>query len=397
MWLGDVEMVGLFGLALALSAPFFAFFNFSARDLLVTDINRDNEPCTYFHLRFFTSIICFIVIMGVGFTYTKDVEQWQVILLVALVKVVDSFHDMVEALFQRKERLGEVAKFQIINGVLSVLSILIGMYFFSDLISALFFLILSRGIVLYFISKRARTFLAENLSWRELAQPIRYQQLFLLAKKASPLGARRLLVSLNTNAPRYLLERLQGLGSLGIYTAVSYFMYIGVTLCEALTASALTPLAQTYHASRKRFIFFLRGLLLFALSIGAVGIVISFAYGDQLLSLIYGKDLAHSGKILGIFMVAAAMMYLYGYLNAAITIMRRLRIQGVLAGISLIINVSIGLLLIPETSTEGAAYATLAGSAVFFVGAAVIFLISLREDIRGELTFSGGNQEKKVV
>ena len=71
-----------------------------------------------------------------------------------------------------------------------------------------------------------------------------------LAILALPLGFVMMLVSLNTNVPRYFIEHYQGTRDLGIYAAITYLMVAGTTVVAALGQSASPRLAQYFADGR---------------------------------------------------------------------------------------------------------------------------------------------------
>jgi O-antigen/teichoic acid export membrane protein len=180
-----------------------------------------------------------------------------------------------------------------------------------------------------------------------------------------------MLISLNTNIPRYFVERYLGEHELGIFAAMAYLMVVGTTVVGALGQSASPRLAKYYAAGNVQAF---RGLLLKLVGIGAVlgagGVLVALVAGREILTLLYGPEYARVDVFVWV-MVAAGIWYASS-LGVAMTAARYIKIQ-----IPLITFVALSTALacwslIPSVGLLGGAMALVIGASVRAVSIALI-------------------------
>ncbi|MCA9260897.1 MAG: hypothetical protein KDA61_16900, partial [Planctomycetales bacterium] len=140
-----------------------------------------------------------------------------------------------------------------------------------------------------------------------------------LAALTAPLGLAAGLCSLESNAPRYVVQWQFGEHELAIIGVVTYVTLVGQTVLAAVGQSAV-PRMAALHSARERGA--LRQLVTrLALAAGAVGLVCaagSWAFGRQLLQLAFGPTYAERHHLLTILTLAAAFQYTASMLSAAL-------------------------------------------------------------------------------
>jgi O-antigen/teichoic acid export membrane protein len=203
-----------------------------------------------------------------------------------------------------------------------------------------------------------------------------------ILRQALPLGAVLMLVSLNTNLPRYAIERSLGLAELGAFAAVASFVTAGATVVNALGQAATPRLAQ--QASSGESGAFLRlavKLCALAAGLGLAGVLASAALGGPLLALVYRPEYAgYQGLLLG--MAGAAIpAYAAAALGYAVTAARAFDAQVPLFCIVAMSCGAASWLLIPRFGLAGAALALACAALVQIAGQAMILRRALR---RGE-------------
>ncbi len=177
---------------------------------------------------------------------------------------------------------------------------------------------------------------------------------------ALPLGFVALLLSLNTNIPRYAIENTIGKDKLGIFAALSYVMLAGNIVISALGQSASPRLAQLYAKNDTRaYRNLLLKLLGIGLLIGAAGVLISLIAGRELITLVYSTEYAAYINVFIVLMLAAGFNYCASFMGYGITAARYFRVQMPMF-ISIVgITALLSLALIPPMGLMGAAFAIL--------------------------------------
>jgi O-antigen/teichoic acid export membrane protein len=203
-----------------------------------------------------------------------------------------------------------------------------------------------------------------------------------LAWLSLPLGVVMVLISLNTNIPRYFIEHFLGETALGYFAALAYVMVAGYTVMGALGQSATPRLARYYQSNRSAFKRLLAKMMLVAAAVGAAGILVAVLWGRPLLTLLYRRDYAQHADVFVWVMIAAAISYTASMLGYGMTAARLFRAQVPLfATCSLGITVTCALLM-KSHGMIAAAYALVVGSCIAAIGAVAILMLQLRRQGR---------------
>jgi O-antigen/teichoic acid export membrane protein len=182
-----------------------------------------------------------------------------------------------------------------------------------------------------------------------------------------------LLIALNGNAPRYVIERSVGVRELGIFAAMIYPMQAGTTVIAALGQSALPRLARFYASSDagsfRALLFRMGGL---ALVVGCGGILIIWLAGEQILTVLYTREYAEHKAVFLLLGCSAALGYAGAILGYGMTAARYFRAQlPVFATVTLVTIVS-SLIVIPRYGLTGAALVLIAAALIQCVGSILV-------------------------
>ncbi|MDQ4145443.1 MAG: oligosaccharide flippase family protein, partial [Actinomycetota bacterium] len=257
-----------------------------------------------------------------------------VIVVIGVAKAFEAVSDIFYGLFQQRERMDRVAKSMTIKGISSVVVLGLALYLTGSVIWAALGLATVFAVFLFaFDAPSGATVLSGKSGvldwWRQrssapLPRPAwDLRTLRTLTKLALPLGLVMMLVSLNTNVPRYVVERYLGERDLGVFAALVYTIMIGSTVVMALGQSATPRLARHYaDGDSKAFWTLLSRLVVFGGALGVAAIVGSSLFGRSILMLLYGEEYARYTSILTWVMVAATLYYIGTFLGYGITATR---------------------------------------------------------------------------
>ena len=167
-----------------------------------------------------------------------------------------------------------------------------------------------------------------------------------------------LLISLQTNIPRYFIEHFQKEAAVGIFAALAYVLAAGTVVTDAVGQSITPRLARLYRRNdRSGF----RRILSLLASFGAVGgviaIVLSVAFGRQILALLYKPEYAKHIDVFLLLMASAAPTYIASFFGYAMTAAKLFWIQLPLSAVSVLSVAILCWLLIPTRGLRGAAEA----------------------------------------
>lgn len=378
--LGTPEMVGQFALGLAISGPVIMLANLQLRAIQATDARRQFRFADYLGLRLTTSIIAALVIAAIGVIGGYRSETALVILVIGLAKAIESISDVFYGFLQQQERMDRIAKARMIKGPLSL--VLLGL--FVALTGSVFAggigLLLAWAIILltYDIPSAA-------LIHRELAHasaghepgalkprwsPTTLARLIWLAL---PLGVVMMLISLNSNIPRYFLERYEGERGLGIFAAMSYLMVAGTTVVSALGQSASPRLAKYYAGGNaSAFRVLLLKLVGIGLFLGVAAVLVVAVAGKPILTLLYQPEYAEKADVFVWITLAAGIGYVSSFLGYGMTAARYFKVQAPLFAVVTGMTAIASFWLVPRYGLQGAAFALLCSAVVQLFGALAI-------------------------
>jgi O-antigen/teichoic acid export membrane protein len=371
--LGSPEMVGQFALGLAVTTPIIMFANLQLRSVQATDARREYRFGHYLALRLLTTALAILVIIGIVFGGGYRQETALVILAVGASKAFESISDVVYGLLQHHERMDRIAHSMMIRGLLSLSALGAAVYltrsvFWGATALAVVWAIL---LIAYDLPNGGRVLYVwggESLRpcW-DLPELVR------LAWLSLPLGFVMMLISLNTNIPRYFIQHYLGERELGIFAAMGYLMVAGTTVINALGQSASPRLAVYYAGLDLEAFWRLVGRRVgLGAALGAAGILVALVLGRETLTALYRPEYAEHTAVFVWLMVAASVGYVASFLGYGMTAARYFRPQLPLFGLCGAASALGCLWLVPRFGLMGAAWAGLASQIVQLIGGVVI-------------------------
>jgi O-antigen/teichoic acid export membrane protein len=396
--LGSPEMVGMYALGIAVSAPVLAIGMLQLRAIQVSDVRGEFAFADYLGLRIAATLagLCIIAacawmsgLGGGGRGY--DAAKALVVLWVGVGKSIDSINDIIRGLFQREERMDLSAISLMIKGPAALLALWAILVWTDDLVLA----VASTSAVwlvalLAFDLPKARALLVATGPGRgagRLRPRWNRRVLGRLITVSLPLGLTMLLASLQVNIPRYVLELTRGTAELGYFAAMIYPTVAVTIFIGALGQSALPRLSRfsvSDRAGYRRLLQRLVGLagclgLAFVAAVLAMDAALRGLLGQPLLAVLYSADYAAYFEDLILVTIAAAIQLVTGMLGYGLTAARSFRLQAALAAASCAVTALVAALLVPGHGVRGAALTVLVTSVVMGVGFAMAVRWTLRE------------------
>jgi O-antigen/teichoic acid export membrane protein len=297
-----------------------------------------------------------------------------VVCAVATSKAVESISDVLYGTMQRHERMDLIGRSMIVKGVLS-LSVFSGallwtrsVFWASAGLAAAWTVVLLGydGPVAARVGSRRRGVSAlESLLPRFASEELR-----ALLAVAFPLGLVALLISLNTNVPRYVLEHQSGVASLGVFAALTYLMVGGGTVVGALGQAASPRLANLFAAGDLGgFRKVLAKLLILVAGLSAAGVAIAVVAGRPILLLLYRPEYAAASGTFVWIAIASGIAFVASILGYTMTAAQIFRPQLPLFLLVTAVTATGSVALVPPFGMKGGAWALLAGAVVQLLGA----------------------------
>jgi O-antigen/teichoic acid export membrane protein len=367
--LGSPEHVGQFALALAVTAPIFMFATLRLRDVQATDAKQEYLFGDYFALRLITTVLALLAVVGIVSFSGYQGEIALVVLATGASKAIEAVSDAFYGLFMQHERLDRIAKSMMMKGPLSLLGLGLGFYLTGSVFWGVIGLAMARAVIFLgydvrnvALSLQPASQHIRSITPKELPRPRwNAKTLARLTWMVLPLGFVTMLISFDSNIPRYFIAAHLGAYQLGIFAAITAFQKTAVTVIQALGRSASPRLAKYYAANNARaFRRLTLRLIGIGVLLGGAGVLVAFVGGRQILTLFYGPEYALPG-LLVLVMFAAGADYTATMLLFVITAARYFRIQFPLQLLTLGTIAFFAFWLIPTSGLTGAAIALLIG------------------------------------
>jgi O-antigen/teichoic acid export membrane protein len=363
---GNAGIVGQFALGLAISAPVFMFANLQLRAVQATDTRREYRFSDYFTLRILTTAIGLLTIACLALSMRSDNVTRSVVVLVAISKCIECVSDVVGGLLQLNERLDQVATSLMLRGILSIVAFGATFLWTHSLTACTGALCLAwLSVLIGHDLRRARELLAPGERYFDIDWGIAGELLVL----SLPLGLVMTLISLNTNIPRYLLERYDGTAELGIFASLAYLLVALNLVIQALCQSVTTRLSRLF--AERRYDAFLHLLLKLSMSgvfIVVAGVPVSYLFGRGLLTLLYRPEYGDYAVTLAILVGAAGIGAIAFLITSGLNSARRFKAQVPVFALSVLTSAFGCLVLVPAYKLNGAAIALLLSSIVGLLG-----------------------------
>jgi O-antigen/teichoic acid export membrane protein len=295
-----------------------------------------------------------------------------VILSLGGAKAFEALSDIFYGLLQRHERMDRIAISKIIKGIISLAALSAGVALTGSVFWGVVSMALVWGVLLvsYDLPNGRRVLQNPRLvsDARRLRPHLHLPRLLRLLQLALPLGLVMLMISLNTNIPRYFLEAHWGTAELGIFAALAYVLIGGGMLIEALGQAASARLANYYAAGQSAaFVRLLLKLAGIGLIFGCGGVLVALVAGEPILTLIYGAAYARQEVFVWL-MVAAAFYYVASFLGEGMTAARYFRVQPLLFVLVTGSTVLACMWLVPPYGMIGAALALIIAACIQMLG-----------------------------
>jgi O-antigen/teichoic acid export membrane protein len=391
----DPATVGAYGLALAIAVPIYQFANSGLRVEFVT--GRASSPARfviYLVFRYVTVIASLLLTAAIALIFYPFELQF-VIRGVSLVKAGESLADILHAWLQRQHRFDMIFMALAARGLSGLLAFVIVFGLGGNLALALTLQFISAFLCLLIVDLRyvIRVSGTPVGLWRRYLFPPKRRVRFGGARLAPRLGIsdtlfrRRALffhaswlgaagfgAALVHNIPRYFVEARMGLDELGYFTALYYVIHAGSMLITSGTMTLLQPMSRMIanHQLRRLMMTIAGSIAVIAVG-SAMGWIIFYFFGAELLGLIYGAEYAAYADVFLILLVGGFFRFVWLFLGQVIIAWRYFRLHFVGAALSVLITIIASWLMIGDDGF----YSVCASVIASYVGATGLYVLML--------------------
>ena len=373
---GSMEAVGQFAWGLAVTAPLMLLANLQLREVQATDARAQFRFGHYLALRLVCLAAAMLAVAGVAAANRSDGRTAAVVVLIGLAKAFDGLADVVYGLFQQRERMKPVSASLAVNGVVTLAAVAAAMLLAHSVVWAAAGSALGSAVALAVVVAQAARGPGAPGALRPAWDRASAGGLLRIGL---PLGAVALLISLNTNLPRYFIEHYLGKAMLGAFAAMAYLLVAGTTVTAALAQSCGPRLARYYaRGDFRAFRRLLGKMMAIGVVLGVGGLAAALVAGRQVLTLLYRPEYAFASRSFTWLMAAGAVAYVASFLNTAMIVVRAVRPQACLFAVVITVDFLACAALVPAHGLTGAAWGAGLAYCVQLAGAWLIVAAHLR-------------------
>ena len=374
--LGNASIVGQYALALAIAAPVFMLTNLQLRAIEATDARHEYGFADYFTLRALSTLLGIAAIVGIAGVLRYDPRIKALIVLVACAKAVETISDVIAGHLQKLERLDQVARALMLRGVASLGTFAFAFWQTRNLVAAVAAQALTwMGTVALYDFRIVTRMLGTHPTFFRFCRKT-MQSMILISW---PLGLVMMLVSLNTNLPRYILERKLGTAELGIFASLAYLLTTIGLIVGALGQSVSARMSrQLAEGNVRGFRWLLTRLVGFATLLGLSGLGLTLLAGRLVLATVYRPQYAEHVDLLLVMVATASLNAIASFLGFAMTAAHCFRAQLPVMGVTLATTLALTLALVPLCGLMGAGYALFIAAAVQCAAGYLVLNAALR-------------------
>ncbi|WP_439902416.1 lipopolysaccharide biosynthesis protein [Microbacterium azadirachtae] len=307
-----------------------------------------------------------------------------IFLIVVAIKAVDLVADMYLAPVQSRGDVWILGAYQALNGLASV-ALYVGALALGASATA--------ALAMSIVGSLVAALLAFGAAHRSGEESIRSSGLisseksswWALAKIATPLGFAGFLNSVAVAAPRYFLERNDGLASVAVFSAMAYVVIVGNSVVGAVvqyelprTQGVLEKEGSVQFAAR------IRRLTLAMTLLGLLVLLVAWVWGEMAMTLFYGPGYVDRTTFM-LLMLGWTIGAISWIWDMALILLRRFRTQMMSAAAGCLVAIVASYLLTPEFGLVGGGIATLLAALATAVarGAGLLSALSAVRGRRG--------------
>jgi O-antigen/teichoic acid export membrane protein len=397
--LGNPGTVGQFVLGLAITGPLFMFFSLELSNVQAADAIHQHSFNQYFSLRLFTTVLALLATIGIAIGLNYNIEVWAVVVGIGIKTSIESISDIIFGLFQQQERMNYVATSLVLKGIASLAVFIIAVFLTNSLLYGIAGLIIVFGAILIIydiptamsvLKFTSKPSIQRNAIFKEFMPKFDSSQIRKIGSLTwvtIPLAFTALLISLQTNIPRYFIERHHGEAMLGIFAALAYFERGGKLVMHALGRSVTARLSRYFIAAEYRAFFFLiLKLASIGIILGTIGLLMSLFAGEFILRIFYRSEYVEP-ECFNMLMVASGFSWVATFLTYGLIASKHFRSMMFLYVVNIILLCLFCFLMVPSGGLWGSAEAVAISRMFEAFGAGLLILyISLSGRLKNKKT-----------
>lgn len=371
---------GVFTISFSLACLFCIIGNYSGRIFQVTDVKNELNDKEYIVNRFITcSIMMIIVIIYIGLNRFSNYKSL-ILILLCLFKCFEAISEVFFGILQKNDKLYKVGFSLSIKSIICVISFLITLIIFKNLILSCLIIDLVWLISMFIYD------IPQALKELDSSEIIKYKRVFKLFKIGFYTFAFMFLSIYLVNLTKYLLNGRVG----DNLQAVFGIIIMPATVISLFAQYLINPYVNSLSSFFKNedminFNKLIKKLIGYIIIIGLILLIAIYFVGIPILNIVYDVKLDEYLCELIIIMIGSLCLSLSSILSAALTTLRKTFIQFLNYLFCSILGTFVSIFLIEKYSLLGASISYLIIMFIQFL----IYLITYKILFNKSLQFGG--------
>ena len=370
--INGIKISGYFSFAFSFCAIIQSITMYGGRNYQVSDIDNKIDDNSYLSTKVITTIIGIIISFAYFLIFKQAKETILFIVLIMVIKIIETFSDVFYAVLQKNNQLDVVGKSYVIKNIIGFIVFTLIDYFTKNIVFSITGMIII-NIVLFIIYDYRKTL--------KIAKPKLSinSKCIIVLKECFYFFFYNFLILLIANISRFTVNNLLSAKELGYYGILIMIPSIMTLFGQFLITPSLVTLSKLYKKNDiKSFIQELRKVFIFSIGISLVFIICAYFLGEQVLSILY--SISFKGyKIIFIEFILTGLFNAFTLIiSNALTVMRKTKYQVYLYIITLVLGILSSYLLTKNYGFNGAIYSYLITMGLQFCLFLVYFIIVIR-------------------
>jgi O-antigen/teichoic acid export membrane protein len=376
--LGTAELVGVYALGVAVSMPVSVLVGLGLTGGLITDVSRGCNYGRYISLRLVTAAVSILLVSAITVYADYSPADRLVVILVAVSTAIASVREIFLAAMKRNECMSLVGISQTTAGLGMLITFSVTFWLTRSLAWAVVAIGATRAAVAMFYDLPHVRGLARAFDDADVMLDWTFRPLVALGWLTAPLAVAMALATLVQNIPKYFLEAFHGVEALGYLAAMVAVVAAGSRLMNALGTAVTPRLSRYFVENRAAYVWLTVRVCAIALLGGSVVMLIVYALGRPILTLLFTPEYAGFSREFLLLMVNLTLMLLVSCMNQALVASRAFR-QTSMANLAVCaVSLVFAWWLIRPHGLWGACYALIATSAFWLVMLTALYVVRVR-------------------
>ena len=362
------------------SLLFFIVLDLGLNNFNITEVAQDNSKIrsltgSIIGLKILLAILYVIIILGVGAVLGYSTNEFGLLLILGAIQVVTSLNQFFRSIVASLQRFRIDGIFMVLDRVLVIL--FVGVLLWSNIPQldlTIYKFAYAQLFSLSLVLVSLLVFLRGHLA--HISISFNWDKIFPILKKSWPFALLVTLMGLYTYIDGVMIKELVGDAEAGVY-ALGYRFYFALLMFASVFSGVLLPLFSKNLKNIdiiRSISGFTSRLLLFG---GIVASLIAVVYAMEILKFVNpDKANTDSAEVLVLLLVGfigSSLTLVYG---ALLTAGKELTWLNRFAAFTLVVNLILNSILIPQYKAQGAAIATMVSQLLFGF---VCLLVSIKK------------------